>query len=63
MEVCFLLFTIIYPKINMNVVMAICLGNNLSTHIRENTDFPRQKPQQLPIAEANFGGCQYFKEL
>ena len=59
----FLLFTIIYPEINMNVVKTICLGNNLSKYIRENIDFPRQKPRQLPSAEANFGGCQYFKEL
>ena len=34
-----LLFTIIYPKIDMNVVKAIFLGNNLLMHIRENTDF------------------------
>ena len=33
------------------------LGNNLPTHIRENTDFPRQKPRQLPSFEANFEGC------
>ena len=31
-----------------------CLGNNLPTHIKENTDFPRQNPWQLPIAEGNF---------
>ena len=29
------------------------LGNNLPMHIRKNTDFPRQKPQQWPSAEAN----------
>ena len=29
----------------MNVVKKKFLGNNLSTHIRENTDFPRQKPR------------------
>ena len=27
-------------KINMNVVKAICLDNNLLTHMRENKDFP-----------------------
>ena len=32
------------------VVETICLGNNLSMHIRENTDFP----WQFPSAEANF---------
>ena len=32
------------------------IGNNLPTHIRENTDFPRKKPRQLPSAEANFDG-------
>ena len=26
-------------------------------HIRENIDLPRQKPQQLPSAEASFEGC------
>ena len=30
------------------------LGNNLPMHIRKNTDFPRQKPQQWSSAEANF---------
>ena len=29
-------------------------------HIRENTDFPWQKPQQLPSAEANFDGCDMY---
>ena len=48
----FLLFTIIYSKINMNVVKQFCLGNNLPTHIRENTDFSRQKPQHLLSDEA-----------
>ena len=33
------------------------LGNNLLTHIREDTDFPRQKPWQLPSAKVNFEGC------
>ena len=36
-----------------------CLGNNLRTNIKENTDFPQQKPQQLPNAEVNFEGCSY----
>ena len=36
-----------------------CLCNNLPMHIRENTDFPRQKPRQLPNAEANFQDCIY----
>ena len=31
-------------------------GNDLLTHIRENTDFLQQKPQQLPSAEGNFEG-------
>ena len=31
-----------------------CLGYNLLTHVRENTDFPWQRPQQLPSAEAKF---------
>ena len=35
------------------------LGSNLLTHIRENTDFPWQKPWQLPSAEANFKGCKF----
>ena len=48
-----LLFPIIYQKINVNVVKTICLGHNLPTHIRKNTDFNRQ----LPSVEANFEGC------
>ena len=32
------------------------LGINLPMHIRENIDLPRQKPQQLPSAEASFEG-------
>ena len=36
-----------------------CLGNNLQANIKENTDFPQQKPQQLPNAEVNFEGCSY----
>ena len=34
----------------------LCLGNNLPTHIRENTGFPWQNPQQLLNAEANLEG-------
>ena len=34
----------------------LCLGNYLPTHIRENTDFPWQKPQQLLNAAANLEG-------
>ena len=34
-----------------------CLSNNLPIHIRKNTDFPWQKPQQLQNVEANFEGC------
>ena len=45
----------------MNVVKTKCLGNNLSTYIRENTDFPRQKPRQFQSAEANFEGCNNDK--
>ena len=39
-----------------------CLGNNLPTHIRENTDLSRQKPQELLSAEANFQGCLMMKD-
>ena len=56
MKIC-VFFTMIYPKINMNVVKTICLGNNLLPHIREKTDFPQHKPWQLPNVEANFKGC------
>ena len=52
-----LFFTIIYQEINVNVVKTTCLSNDLLMHIRENTDFARQKPQQLPSAKANFEGC------
>ena len=52
----FSLFTITYQKINMNVVQTICLINNLPTHIRENIDFPQQKPCQLQSGKANFEG-------
>ena len=48
----FSLSTIIYSKINMNVVKEKCLGNNLQTHIKENPDFP----WQLLSAKANFEG-------
>ena len=34
-----------------------CLGNNLPTHIKENTDFPWQNPWQLLNAEVNFESC------
>ena len=33
-----------------------CLGNNLLMHLRVNTDFPQQKPRQLPSGEVNFKG-------
>ena len=33
------------------------LGNNLPTHIKENTDFPRQNPRQVLNAEMNFESC------
>ena len=35
------------------------LGNNLATHIRENTDFLWEKPPKLPSALANFEGCDW----
>ena len=44
----------------MMLLRQFCLGNNLPTHIRENTDFPLQKPQQLLSAKANFEGCLIF---
>ena len=31
-------------------------SKNLPTQIRENTDFPQQKPLQLPSVKANFEG-------
>ena len=34
-----LLFTIIYPKINI-LLRQSCINNNLPMHIRENTNFP-----------------------
>ena len=54
-----LLFTVIYPKMNMNVVKRqFCFDNNFPMHIKENTDFFWQRPQQLPSAEANLEGCE-----
>ena len=37
------------------ILRQFCLGNNLPTHIKENTDFLRHS--QLPSTEANFEGC------
>ena len=55
-----LISLLLFPiKINVNVVKTVCFDNNLPTHIRENTDFPQQKPQQLPSAKANFEGCRH----
>ena len=56
----FLLFPIVYSKINM-LLRKFRLGNNLPTHIKENTNFLRQKPRQLPSAEAVFERC-YFRK-
>ena len=39
------------------------LGNNLPMHIRENTDFPRQRPRQLQSAEAHFEGCYMYDRM
>ena len=39
------------------------LHNNLSMHIRENTDFPLQKSQQLLSFKANFEGCLLFHSV
>ena len=59
----FLLFTIIYSKINMNECWKqYRSGYNLPTHIRENTAFSLQKPQHLLSAEANFEGCLMVKD-
>ena len=33
-----------------------CVSKNLLMHIREDTDFPWQKPRQLPSVEANLEG-------
>ena len=41
-------------KLTWMLSKQVRLGINLLTHIRENTDFPWQKPWQLPNAEANF---------
>ena len=51
----FLLFTIIYSKINLNVMKTIInyLGNKLPTHVRENTSLSRKKSRQLLSAEGN----------
>ena len=57
----FLLFTIICSKINM-LWKIFRLGSNLPTHIRVNTNFSRQKPQQLLSAEANFESCLMMKD-
>ena len=32
-------------------------GDGLPKYFRENADFPRQKPRQLPSIEGNFEGC------
>ena len=34
----------------------VCYGNLLPTQSRENNELPRQKPRQLPSADANFEG-------
>ena len=57
----FLVFTIIYSKLTWMLWKQFCLGNNLPTHIRENTDFSREKPQRLLSAEANFKDCLMVK--
>ena len=44
----------------MTVVKATFLGNNLPTHVRENTDIPRQKLRQLPNAKSTLKGCVLF---
>ena len=44
-------------KLTWMLLRQFCLGNNLLMHIRENTDFPWQKPWQLSRAEVNFKGC------
>ena len=38
------------------------LGNNVPTHIRENTYFSRQKPRQLLSVQKNFEGCFIVKD-
>ena len=39
------------------------LGNNFPMHIRENTDFPRQRARQLQSAEAYFEGCCMYDRM
>lgn len=53
----FSLFTIICPKLTWMLLKQFHLGNNLPRHIRENKDFPWQKPQQLLSTKVNFEGC------
>ena len=43
--------------------MAIFLDHNLQIYIRENTDLPWQKPQQLLSVEVNSKGCTLIYEL
>ena len=57
-----LILTVFYPKTNI-LVRHFRHSNDSPTHIRENTDFPRQIPRQLPSAMANFEGWTDFKEL
>ena len=52
MKIC-VFFTMIYPKINMNVVKTICLGNNLLPHI--------EKKQISP--SISLGNCQMFRQI
>ena len=40
----------------MNAVKTILPGQYLPMHNRESTDFPWQKPQQLPSAEVDVEG-------
>ena len=42
-----------------NVLNTILPQQELPTHIKENPDFPQQKPRRLPNAEVNFEGCCY----
>ena len=51
----FLLFTIVYPNINMNAVETI-LPVIIYQHIRENRDFLRQMPWQMMSAKAKLKG-------
>ena len=53
----FLLFQKFIQKLTWMLWRQVRLGNNLPTHVRENTDSSRQKPRQLLGAEANFEGC------